>query len=135
MLDYPLVQRAMAWCGCVWLTHLAWQIFRSADAGIDTELPARRLGFVGAAGLQVVNPKTWMMALAVVGVFVGEGASPVRYGVFALVFFLVAIPCLGVWAYMGVGAAKFLRSAQGMKRLNQSMAVLLLIATWASLLG
>lgn len=135
LFHYPLVQRAMAWCGAVWLTYLAWQIYRTAGAGVEAESSAKRLGFWGAAGLQVINPKTWVMALAVVSVFVGEGAGPGRYGVFALVFLLIALPCLGLWACLGRGAAKVLRSAQGMKRLNQGMALLLLVATWAGLLG
>ncbi|MDH1263443.1 LysE family translocator [Pseudomonas sp. GD03944] len=135
LFHYPRVQQAMAWCGCAWLTYLSWQLFRSAGEGIEAHSAARPLGFLGAAGLQVVNPKTWMMALAVVSVFVGEEASPVRYGLFALVFLLVAIPCLGVWACLGVGAARYVRSAAAMKRLNQGLAVLLLVATWTSLLG
>ncbi|HXR01037.1 MAG TPA: LysE family translocator, partial [Pseudomonas sp.] len=60
------VQTFMSWIGIAWLTWLAWQIFSAPAEAID---PARaasgpRLGLWGAASLQLVNPKTWMMALA-----------------------------------------------------------------------
>lgn len=135
LLRYPLAQHVMAWVGIAWLSWLAWQLFRSAAQGVDTDASAKPLGLAGAAGLQVVNPKTWMMALAVVSVFAGQGASPARYLLFAVVFFLIAMPCLGAWAWLGVGVKRAWRSAAALTRFNQGMAMLLLVSAWASLLG
>ncbi|TLX56638.1 LysE family translocator [Stutzerimonas nosocomialis] len=137
LLGHPGLQRAMAWLGVAWLSYLAWQIFRSEAQPIekDGQAPVRRLGLAGGAGLQLVNPKTWMMAMAVVSLFAGADASAARYALFALVFFLVALPCLGVWALLGIGATRLLRSARALRRFNQLMALLLLGSAWASLLG
>jgi threonine/homoserine/homoserine lactone efflux protein len=82
----------------------------------------------------VVNPKTWLMALAVVSVFAGTDAERMwRVAWLSLIFFMVAVPCMGAWAYLGVSATKFCRSPRSMKRFNQVMAVLLLASAWVTL--
>ncbi|MBW6240295.1 LysE family translocator, partial [Pseudomonas aeruginosa] len=124
----------LAWLGVGWLSYLAWSLFRSAG-GIDGAEPPRRLGVLGGAALQLVNPKAWMMALAALALFAGEGAGQAgRIGLLALLFFLVSLPCLASWALLGVGSARLLRSPSLMKRFNQGMALLLLASAWAALL-
>lgn len=139
LVAHPHIQRAMAWAGVLWLTRLAWQIWRSPAAGIaaseagnDSKKP---LGFVGAAGLQLVNPKSWMMALAVVSVFAGHGADqPHQVTLLSLIFFIVSLPCMGAWAILGAGAARIIRSPVHMKRFERIMALVLLASAWCSLL-
>ncbi|WP_028239861.1 LysE family translocator [Stutzerimonas azotifigens] len=133
LLAHPLAQQVMGWVGAAWLTWLAWQLYRSA--GQAPESASTPLGLRGAAALQVVNPKTWMMALAVVGVFAGEQAGPRQYALYALLFLLVAVPCLALWACLGRGAARVLRSPAAMRRFNRGMAMLLALSAWAGLLG
>lgn len=137
LVRLPTVQTAMSWLGALWLSYLAWQIFSSSPSAMASDAKApigRRLGLLGAASLQLVNPKTWMMALAVVGVFSVAGVDQTEQVVrLSLVFFLVSIPCLGFWACVGLGAAKVVRSARGMRRFNQLMALLLLVSAWMSL--
>jgi len=140
------IQTVMSWVGIAWLTYLAWQIFSSPATAIDPRQatdsgnePGKkntgpRMGLVGGASLQLINPKTWMMALAVVSVFAGTDADrTLRVAYLSLLFFLISIPCLIAWAYLGVSAAKFCRSASSMQRFNQVMAVLLLASTWLTL--
>ncbi|NVZ67013.1 LysE family translocator [Pseudomonas gingeri] len=131
----PLVQVAMQWLGIAWLSCLAWQIFSAPASAIDGGAqPARRLGLLGAASLQLINPKVWMMALAVVGVFAGSGAERQAHVLsLSLVFFLVSLPCMGLWAVLGVGSARLFRSPLAMRRFNRCMALLLLVSAWLSL--
>lgn len=137
---HPLVQRVMAWTGVLWLSWLAWQIWRSPAAVMDTgtgtaEAPRKPLGLAGAAGLQLVNPKTWMMALAVVSVFARRGAEQShQVMLLSLIFFIVSLPCMGAWAVLGAGAARFIRSPSQMKRFERLMALVLLASAWGSLL-
>jgi threonine/homoserine/homoserine lactone efflux protein len=136
--QHPQVQQLMAWAGIAWLSYLAWQIFRSPAVGLDNARAqtGERLSMAAAAGLQVVNPKTWMMALAVVGVFAAHAPDKTsRVAQLTLLFFLIAVPCLGVWAALGRGVSRFCRSDAGMRRFNQVMAVLLLASAWLSLLA
>jgi threonine/homoserine/homoserine lactone efflux protein len=134
LMRHQDVQTAMSWIGIAWLSWMAWQIFSAPAAAIDPSATGPRLGLLGAASLQLVNPKTWMMALAVVSVFAGtEADRSLRVAYLSLGFFLISIPCMSAWAWLGTGAAKFFRSPQSMRRFNRTMAVLLLISAWATL--
>ena len=135
LLRYPMVQQGMGWLGVVWISMLAWQLFRSPATGLDTDRDSKRMGACGGAALQLINPKTWMMAFAVISVFTGTDAGSSQYAVYALIFFLVAVPCLAAWAVLGRGAARVLRSARSLRRFNQGIALLLLASAWASLLA
>lgn len=130
----PAVQTAMQWVGVAWLSYLAWQIFSAPAAAITSQNTDARLGLMGAAGLQLINPKTWMMALAVVSVFAGGGEQRLGHVmVLSLAFFLISMPCLAVWALLGVGSTRWLRSPRSMQRFNRCMALLLLGSAWLSL--
>ncbi|WP_213879662.1 LysE family translocator [Pseudomonas sp. dw_358] len=136
LLQMPRVQQAMAWAGVLWLTWLAWGLFRAPAFNPDQAETGPRLGWIGAAGLQLINPKTWMMALAVMGVFSLGAVDPTtRVAQLALMFFLVAVPCMICWALLGVGSARVLRSSRAQRGFNQGMALLLLVAAWSSLLA
>lgn len=136
LAQLPRVQAAMLWVGVAWLSYLAWQIFRAPAEVIDPNTTQKRLGLVGAAGLQLVNPKTWMMALAVVSVFAGNGDERQSHVLYlSLAFFLISLPCLGAWALLGVGSSRVFRSAKAMGRFNQGMALLLFGSAWLSVLA
>ncbi|MBJ2346418.1 MULTISPECIES: LysE family translocator [Pseudomonas] len=133
---HATIQTVLSWAGIAWLSWMAWQIFSAPAEAIDPDKPVEgpRLGLAGAAGLQLVNPKTWMMALAVVSVFAGaEADRTVRVLWLSLAFFAISIPCMTAWAYLGRGAARFCRSAVAMGRFNRVMAVLLLVSAWLTL--
>ncbi|MEX0165987.1 LysE family translocator [Pseudomonas brassicacearum] len=133
---HAAIQTLLSWAGIAWLSWMAWQIFSAPAQAIDPDRPVEgaRLGLAGAAGLQLVNPKTWMMALAVVSVFAGaEADRNVRVLWLSLAFFAISIPCMTAWAYLGRGAARFCRSAVAMGRFNRVMAVMLLVSAWLTL--
>jgi threonine/homoserine/homoserine lactone efflux protein len=134
LLRYPRVQLAMSWLGALWLSWLAWQLWRSAAAPLNTT-DARALGPLGAAALQLVNPKVWMMAVAVVSVFAaGSADKALRVLQLSLIFLLLAMPSMTAWALLGAGSARLLQSPQRMKRFNQVLALLLFASTWLALL-
>lgn len=133
---HATIQTLLSWAGIAWLSWMAWQIFSAPAQAIDPDRPVEgtRLGLAGAAGLQLVNPKTWMMALAVVSVFAGaEADRTVRVLWLSLAFFAISIPCMTVWACLGRGAARFCRSAVAMGRFNRVMAMMLLVSAWLTL--
>lgn len=131
LIHLPKVQATLQWVGVAWLSYLAWQIFSAPAQAVERDASHKRLGLLGAASLQLVNPKTWMMALAVISVFAGTDADRgMRVVYLSLVFFLIAIPCMTTWAWLGVSAARFCQSPVSMQRFNRSMALLLLASTW-----
>ncbi|WP_394559280.1 LysE family translocator [Aquipseudomonas alcaligenes] len=136
LLRYPRVQLAMSWLGALWLSWLAWQLWRSAAKPLNAEASGQReLGPLGAALLQLVNPKVWMMAVAVVSVFAAGSEDKVaRVLQLSLIFLLLAIPSMSAWALLGVGSARLLQSPQRLRTFNQALALLLLVSTWLALL-
>jgi threonine/homoserine/homoserine lactone efflux protein len=133
---HATIQTLLSWAGIAWLSWMAWQIFSAPAQAVDPDRPVEgpRLGLAGAAGLQLVNPKTWMMALAVVSVFAGAEADRTERVLWlSLAFFAISIPCMTAWAYLGRGAARFCRSAVAMGRFNRVMAVMLLASAWLTL--
>ncbi|WP_236169556.1 LysE family translocator [Pseudomonas atacamensis] len=134
LLRFPRVQQAMAWAGVLWLSWLAGQIFRSPPPSLDPKSHEQSLSVFGAALLQLVNPKVWMMAVAVVSVFVGGGDKTLRLLVLSLAFLLVSLPCMTLWALLGVGSARLLSSPQAFKRMNAALALLLLLSAWLAVL-
>ncbi|MGA5584689.1 LysE family translocator [Pseudomonas siliginis] len=134
LLRFPRVQQAMAWAGVLWLSWLAWRIFRSPPPSLDPKSQEQSLSVFGAALLQLVNPKVWMMAVAVVSVFVGGGDKTLRLLVLSLAFLLVSLPCMTLWALLGVGSARLLSSPQAFKRMNAALALLLLLSAWLAVL-
>ncbi|MDZ5603808.1 LysE family translocator [Pseudomonas sp. RP23018S] len=130
LLGQPQVQRALGWLGVAWLSWLALQMLRSADTPVQ-QAQARRFGPGAAAALQVLNPKVWWMAVAVIGVF----ASPTRpIWLLALVFLLVALPCMATWAWLGARSARWLQAPGTVRALHRALAGLLLVSAWLSLL-
>lgn len=132
----PFLQMVMQWFGIVWLSYLAWQIFHSPPESFDSEPHSlqKRPGLWTAASLQWINPKTWMMAMAVVSVFAGTGPERIKHVLYlSLAFFLIALPCLSAWALMGLGANRWVRSKAALRNLNRFMGLLLLASTWLTL--
>lgn len=136
LLHYPRVQQAMSLLGALWLSWLAWQLLCSAAQSFEmSSTTQRELGPLGAALLQLVNPKVWMMAVAVVSVFAaGSADNAVRVAQLSLIFLLMALPCMSAWALLGAGSTRLLQSPQRVRRFNQLLAILLLVSTWLALL-
>jgi len=131
LMRHPLAQQLMSWAGVLWLSWLAWRILRSAGQPLDVSADKPFSAF-SAASLQVVNPKVWMMAVAVIGVF---AAPMLPVWQLALVFLLIALPCMTAWALLGVGSARWLQAPERLLWFNRGLAGMLLVSAWAALLG
>jgi threonine/homoserine/homoserine lactone efflux protein len=99
-------------------------------SGQETGPPAAPiLGFWGAAAFQWVNPKAWLIALAAVPAFTRPDAALLPQALaMAGVFALVSLPCLLLWAGVGLGARRWLGSPARLRWFNRSMAVLLVLS-------
>lgn len=131
LLRHPIARQAMSWAGVLWLSWLAWRMLRSAGEPLDSA-GGKLFGAASAASLQVVNPKVWMMAVAVIGVF---AAPTLPVWQLALVFLLVAVPCMAVWALLGAGSARWLQAPGRLLWFNRGLAGVLLVSAWAAVLS
>lgn len=131
---YPLVRAGMSWAGVLWLSWMSWQLFRAPATALEGEAQ-RPFSVRAAAMLQLINPKTWMMALAVVSLFAPHGAHPLReIAVMALLFLIISQLCLTVWAFGGRAVNQIFRTPTSLVWFQRAMALCLLLSAWAGLL-
>lgn len=132
--QYSLVRQIMSWMGALWLSWLSWQLFSAPPPDLaGTE--QKRFTARAAALLQVVNPKTWMMALAVVSLFAPTGQHPLMgITLMAFWFLLISLGCLIVWAWLGLVVNRVFRTERALVDFQRMMALLLLISAWAGML-
>jgi threonine/homoserine/homoserine lactone efflux protein len=120
----PWLHTALKWGGAAWLLVLAWKIARAGAPGEGPPKPP--LGFIGAALFQWVNPKAWMIALAAIPTFTTPDGDMLRQSLtIAGAFALVGFPCTLVWALLGAGASRLLRTDRALRGFNIAMALLL----------
>ena len=135
--DYPAVQQILAWGGTLWLSVMACKLFHAPPATpgrVDSLQPVP--GWHHGAALQVVNPKTWIMALTVGALFLAPGEEKISHNLqLALIFFLVTCPCIAMWAWMGKSSNRLLKTATQRVLLNRALAILLAVSVWWALLG
>ncbi|CAH0299099.1 LysE family translocator [Roseomonas sp. CECT 9278] len=123
----PMLHTALKWGGAAWLLVLAWKIARAGAPGEGPPRPP--LGFIGAALFQWVNPKAWMIALAAIPAFTTpDGDILAETLLIAGAFALVCFPCCLVWAALGAGASRLLRTDRALRGFNIAMAVLLVLS-------
>lgn len=127
LVHLPGIQTAMRCAGLAWLSYLSWQIFTAAPQTIEPQALQKRLGLFGGASLQLINPKTWLMAFAVISAFAGDGADQQSHILhLSLIFFLISLPCLSAWALLGTGYGRVKRSPRAIVNFNRCMGTLLL---------
>jgi len=130
---WPLLHAVLKWGGAAWLLVLAWKIARAGAPGAGPSRPP--LGFVGAALFQWVNPKAWMIALAAIPAFTTpQGDILAETLLIAAAFALVCFPCTLVWAGLGAGATRMLRTEGALNAFNVAMALLLVASLVPALL-
>jgi threonine/homoserine/homoserine lactone efflux protein len=117
----PALQAALRWLGAAWMVWLAWKIASAAPPEAGAEARGRPMTLLQAALFQWVNPKAWVIA----------GAAILAYGaslLLAAIFALAAFASLYLWALVGLGAARLLRSPAALRWFNRAMAALLLLS-------
>jgi len=125
LLAQPWLLPAFRWVGAAWLAVLAWKIANAPPAGDGGR--GRVLGFFGAAAFQWTNPKAWLIAVAAAGEYLSVQQSlPVQLARIFVVFLAVGMPCLFVWAFIGSGARRLLRSRGCVRVFNITMGALLI---------
>jgi threonine/homoserine/homoserine lactone efflux protein len=133
--QYPLIRQIMSWAGVLWLSWMSWQLFSAPAANLSSKKPTRFTARA-AALLQIVNPKTWVMALAVVSLFAPASEHALRdIALMALWFLAISVGCLMCWAWMGKAVNRLFRTTVAMVRFQRLMALCLFVSAWAGMLA
>ena len=125
---YPLIHAIIKVVGIVYLLYLSWLIANSAPKSLDST-ETKPISFWQAVLFQWVNPKAWIMATGAVAAYTAA-ASDIYSQVLliALVFFVVAFPCIGAWLFFGVWLKNVLKDSSHQRIFNTCMALLLVIS-------
>ena len=122
----PLLYSALKLISVGYVVWLAWKIGRSRGMGRaeDSRLD-KPITFLQAALLQLVNPKAWAVAL-IVTVSYGDPQSYLSsLLLMILIFALVNLPSISVWALTGVALRRVLGRGRRVAVFNLIMALLL----------
>ena len=129
---WPMLGTILKISSIAYLLWLAWKIAHAAspEGGIASD--AKPMSFIGGALFQWVNPKAWTMALSAITLY-----APQRDGMtillIAVIFGLVNLPSVSLWAMMGQVMRQWLSSPRRLRMFNWSMAALL-VASLAPML-
>lgn len=125
---YPIIHNMLRIVCGAYVLWLAFQIGRSRSLGKDEDQMAKPIGFIKAALFQWVNPKAWAAALIVTISYVFPGALIPSLLKMILLFALVNIPSIGLWALSGSALRRFLRDRRRLMVFNMSIASLLVLS-------
>ena len=131
------LHETVKWLGAIYLSYLAWRLFR-ADASAPTGQDNRNkpMTFLEAAIFQWMNPKVWAMVLGFFSTYVPTQSSMPAAITLCVVFALVNLPCVGLWAFAGDRLNRWLHAGQRLKWFNRAMGLLLLssvlVAIWSA---
>jgi len=121
----PRLHAVLRWVGAAWMLWLAFKIAR-ADSALTGGTGRPPFSFFGAALFQWINPKAWLIVLAIAATYTTAGQSLYRQvAILAVISFLVTIPCVGAWAALGAGAGRVLMTPRRLRLFNIVMALLL----------
>ncbi len=121
------LHETVKWLGAIYLCSLAWRLLRAdARAASGQHSPSTPMTFLEAAIFQWVNPKVWAMVFGFFSTYVPAQSSLPAAITLCLVFAVVNLPCVGLWAFAGDRLNQWLRAGQRLKWFNRAMGMLLL---------
>ena len=134
-ITYPLLQQTMAWIGCTWLIWLSWKLYWTpATATADNSDAFTKPSWIQGAGLQLINPKTWFMAMTVSSLFNTADSHSFNHNLtLAIIFFVVACNTLACWTLLGQLTRKILSSTKQNDIINKMLAILLLLSVLSAM--
>ncbi len=137
---WPWLREALRWAGAAYMLWLAWHIARAepivagAEARAGAAPRGRPMTFLQGALFQWVNPKAWVIAGGTVVTYITATGADFWAQAFVLdaVFLVVTVVFVALWAAVGAGAARVLRTRRAVRRFNWAMAGFL-VASLATL--
>jgi len=127
----PALRLAVKTAGIAYLLWMAWRLW-GADRMAQASAAQLRVGFWQGVGLQFVNIKAWLLALAIVAGWVSGQAQPMlRTGIVTGVMILFALASNLAYAAAGALLRGWLAQGRRLLMFNRAMALLLVLtAAW-----
>lgn len=132
---YPAAHEILKWVSIAYLLYLAWKIATARPPSDGAAAKGAPMTFVQAALFQWVNPKAWTMALTGVTVYMPPVDPWIGLLLVAALFGAINLPCVGLWAAMGVKLRSWLGDARRLRQFNVAAAVLLVGSLYPTVTG
>ena len=130
--NFPNLQALLTGLSLCYLTYIAWQIAAAPDV-LNTHKKAKVAGLGDGIFIQLLNPKAYAVALAL---FLGFPFSYQSFTIETLTKLLIVnsifIPAYTLWFLLGVKLRTLNLSPFVTKKVNQSLALLMLLAVAVS---
>ena len=125
VLASPWLVLILKWGGVGFLLWLSWKLATAGRSEATTE--KEPLGFWGAAAFQWINPKSWLVSVSAVSVYLhpAAGTAFTQAMGFGLLFMLAALPSCFIWLAFGASLQRFLSTKRTARIFNVTMGVLL----------
>jgi threonine/homoserine/homoserine lactone efflux protein len=129
---FPPLAIAMKVAGTAYLLYLAWQV--AGASALERADVARPLGFLQAAALQAINPKSWIFALGALTTF-RPASLPAATGTLlvAATMMTVIVPTAAIWAAGGGLIGQLLsgdRARRAVSLVLAGLLVLTIVSVW-----
>jgi len=132
LMAFPVLHLALKVAGGAYLLYLAYRTAMSRSLK-DGEAKAQPMTFLEAAAFQWVNPKAWVMALTSMAVYTNPERPFLSVLIISLVFAVLNIPTVAIWAGFGTALRGFLSDPARLKWFNIAMGLLLVATLWPML--
>ncbi len=129
---YPGLALAMKFASAAYLIYLAWKIATARGIG-GGGAAAEPLGVWPAAAFQWVNTKAWAKGLVGMAAYVDLAQPWASIALVTIVFTLVSMPSISVWAGFGIALRGFLSVPSRLRGFNIAMGLLLVATLWPML--
>lgn len=132
LVQSPLLLESMRIVGIIYLLYLAWKIATAGSATADRKAE-KPMSFASAAVFQWVNPKAWIMTMGAITTFTNSDSHTSVFLLIGLIYGIISIPSVGVWALVGDRFQKILRDDQTVAVFNVTMGAILAVSTFSSI--
>ncbi|MFK3800033.1 LysE family translocator [Pseudomonas sp. NPDC088444] len=127
---YPVLYTALRYAGAAYLLYLAYKIATSGPASESAERRGKPMSCLSAAAFQWVNPKAWVMAVGAISTYTPMNGYFTNVVLIAMVFGIVNLPAVGMWAGFGSLLRNVLRDPFWLRVFNGIMALLLVLSLY-----
>ncbi len=123
---FEIIQQIVRFFGSIYLIYMAYKISFSSTK--SEKFSPQPVTFLNTFFFQFVNPKSIIIALAAISMFINPQENLIRDSIIlTIIFFLMAVGSQAAWCLMGKYLRKFATSEQFIRNFNYTMSFLLIV--------
>ena len=131
LIEHPTIMLILKITGLIYLCYMAWKIATTNNSIDDNKSAQNSVPFTFIQGFiyPFLNPKAWIVYTSAISIYVTSvDKSFLQIGVIVLFIFVSMIIATFLWSVGGIAIKKLLKNDKFLKKLNISMAVLLILS-------